>query len=180
MKVLTAAEMREVDRRTEELGIPGPILMENAGHRVVEFLIERFSPVAAHHVVILCGKGNNGGDGYVVARQLLTRRRPRRLDVVAAFPDDASQPRRMFEAAGGVVSTGLAPEMQLATLVIDALLGTGITGAVRGPALDLIRAINRGFPHAKVIAVDVPSGMPSDSGRSEGEVARADATVTFT
>ena len=71
MKILTAAEMREVDRRTIEAGIPGIVLMENAGHRVVEFLAERFAPLGEQRIVVLCGKGNNGGDGLVVARQLL-------------------------------------------------------------------------------------------------------------
>ena len=63
MKVLTAAQMREVDRRTSGMGIPGIVLMENAGHRVVEFLAERFAPLPAQRIVVLCGKGNNGGDG---------------------------------------------------------------------------------------------------------------------
>ena len=71
MKILTAAEMREVDRRTIEAGIPGIVLMENAGHRVVEFLAERFAPLGGQRIVVLCGKGNNGGDGLVIARQLL-------------------------------------------------------------------------------------------------------------
>jgi ADP-dependent NAD(P)H-hydrate dehydratase / NAD(P)H-hydrate epimerase len=180
MKVLSAAEMREVDKRTEEIGIPAPILMENAGHRVVEFLIERFSPLSRHHVVILCGKGNNGGDGYVVARQLFTRLRPRRLDVVALDPEDMSSSRRMLEACGCVVSPAITPEMGFATLVIDAILGTGVSGPARGKALELIRAINNAIPAASVVAVDVPSGMQSDTGTSEGEIARADATVTFT
>ena len=76
MKILTAAEMREVDRRTIEAGIPGIVLMENAGHRVVEFLAERFDPLADQRIVVLCGKGNNGGDGLVIARQLYTRFAP--------------------------------------------------------------------------------------------------------
>ena len=67
MKVLTAAQMREVDRRTRERGIPGIVLMENAGHRVVEFLETRLAPLGAQRVVVLCGKGNNGGDGFVAA-----------------------------------------------------------------------------------------------------------------
>ena len=66
MKILTAAEMREVDRRTIEAGIPGIVLMENAGHRVVEFLAERFAPLGEQRIVVLCGKGNNGGDGLVI------------------------------------------------------------------------------------------------------------------
>ena len=66
MKVLTAAQMREVDRKTIELGIPGLILMENAGNRVVEFLADEFAPLDSHRIVVLCGKGNNGGDGWIV------------------------------------------------------------------------------------------------------------------
>jgi len=89
MKVLTAAEMRAVDRRTIESGIPGIVLMENAGHRVVEFLEKRFAPLAGQRIAILCGKGNNGGDGMVIARQLATRFRPQSLDVVLyASPEE--------------------------------------------------------------------------------------------
>lgn len=163
MKVLTAAEMREVDRRTVELGIADEILMENAGCRVVEFLAETFAPLSQQRVVVLCGKGKNGGDGLVVARQLQTRFHPAALHIVRSEQDE-----------------DITPEMRDATIVIDALLGTGLQGPARGRSLELIREINHGFPHAKVIAVDIPSGMPSDSGRSEGEFARADYTVTFT
>lgn len=180
MKVLTAAEMQAVDRQTAELGIGDAILMENAGCRVVEYLVERFKSLSDHHVVILCGKGNNGGDGFVIARQLLTRFRLKRLDVVAAFPDDPSPARSMFEAAGGTVVPEITPEMHHGTLVIDAVLGSGIKGPARDKPLEWIRAINGGFPRAFVLAVDVPSGMLSDRGTSEGEVARAHATVTFT
>src|SRR3954452_20692753 len=81
MKVLTAAEMREVDRRTIELGIPGIVLMENAAHRLVEAMGERFGPLTAQRIVELCGKGNNGGDGFAIAWQLLTRFHPAALDV---------------------------------------------------------------------------------------------------
>jgi NAD(P)H-hydrate epimerase len=88
MKVLTAAEMREVDRRTIELGIPGIVLMENAAHRVVEFLAERFAR-SRERALVLCGKGNNGGDGLVIARQLYTRFAPASLHVVLlAEPED--------------------------------------------------------------------------------------------
>ena len=92
MRVLTAAEMREVDRRTISLGIPDVVLMENAGHRVVELLAARFAPLEKQRIVILCGKGNNGGDGIVVARQLFTRFAPASLDVVLADtpPDNAT------------------------------------------------------------------------------------------
>ena len=184
-KALTAAQMREVDRRTIEMGIPGAVLMENAGHRVVELLAEKFAPLAAHRIAVLCGKGNNGGDGMVVARQLFTRFHPRALHVVLfAAPEDlrgdAALNYRMLEVCGCPVLREIPPEAQLATIVVDALLGTGISGPAAGLMLDAIRAINHGFPLAKVVAVDFPSGMPSDSGLPVGEQARADYTVTFT
>lgn len=185
MKVLTAAQMREVDRRTIESGIPGIILMENAGSRVVDLLVEKFSPLSQQRIAILCGKGNNGGDGLVIARQLFTRFRPAALHVVLlAAPDslrgDAAQNLAMLAAAGCPVSHEIRPEARLATIVVDALLGTGLTGQATGPMLDAIREINTGFPLAKVVAVDIPSGMPSDSPSPLGEQARADYTVTFT
>ncbi len=180
--VLTAAEMREVDRETIELGIPGAILMENAGHRVVEYLQERYSPLSDQRIVVMCGKGNNGGDGYVIARQLHTRFEPGGLWVLSVFgTDQASEARRMLEATGCFVIEGALPaEARMATLVIDAVLGTGISGPARGPALEAIASINSDFPLADVIAVDLPSGMNSDRGETEGAIARAAATITFT
>ena len=185
MKVLTAEQMREVDRKTVDLGIPGIVLMENAGHRVVELLEEVFAPLAEHHVVILCGKGNNGGDGFVVARQLHTRLHPERLDVVFAgdpekLTGNAATNFRMLAAAGCPVASEIAPEMRTASIVLDAVLGTGLAGPARGPALELIREINHGFPSARVVAVDIPSGLASDTGNLLGETVEADYTVTFT
>ncbi len=185
MKVLTAAQMREVDRRTIELGIPGIVLMENAGDRVVEFLAETFAPLAEHRVAILCGKGNNGGDGMVIARQLWTRLRPRALHVVLAgdpaeLKGDALANYRMLLACGCPVAREITPAMRDATLVLDALLGTGLKGPVSGTMLDWVREVNSGFPQAKVVAVDIPSGLESDTADTPGETARADYTVTFT
>jgi len=185
MKVLTTAEMREVDRRTIEMGIPGIVLMENAAHRVVEFLTEHCAPMAEQRVVVLCGKGNNGGDGLAIARQLFTRVRPRSLHVVLlAAPEDlkgdAAANLKMLEVCGCPVLWEIPAEARTATLVIDALLGTGVTGAATGRMFDAIHEINDGFPLAKVMAVDIPSGMPADSGETPGEFARADYTVTFT
>ncbi len=185
MKVLTAGEMREVDRRTRELGVPGLILMENAGHRVVEFLLERFSPLDRQRIVVLCGKGNNGGDGLVVARQLFTRCRPRSLDVVLAgerdsLVGDARDNLRMLAACGCPAADRITAGMRRATIVVDALLGTGLEGPPRGRMLEMIREINQGFPEARVVAVDIPSGVSSDSAASAGETVRAGYTVTFT
>lgn len=185
MKVLTVAEMRDVDRRTEELGIPGIVLMENAGHRVIEFLTERCRPLESQRVVVLCGKGNNGGDGMVVARQLFTRVRPKSLHVVLmASPEDlkgdAAANYAMLQASGCPVLRTVPPDARFATLVIDALLGTGVSGPAGGLMLEGIREINRNFPLAKALAVDIPSGMPGDSPDPVGEFVRADWTVTFT
>ena len=185
MKVLTAAQMREVDRRTSELGIPGIVLMENAGERVVEFLARQYAPLEAQRAVVLCGKGNNGGDGLVVARQLHTRFRPQALSVVMAgdpkeMRGDAAENFRMLQAVGSPVSMEVTPEMKTATIVIDALLGTGIHGPAAGRTAELIRAINRDFPSAEIVSVDLPSGLDSDSALPPGEAVRARHTVTFT
>lgn len=185
MKVLTAAQMREVDRRTIEMGIPGVVLMENAGHRVVELLAEKLAPLGQQRIVVLCGKGNNGGDGMVVARQLFTRFHPRALHVILlAAPEelkgDAALNYRMLQVCGCPVEREIGADARLATVVVDALLGTGIKGPASGAMLEAIRKINGGFPLANVVAVDIPSGMPSDGGDPVGEQARADYTVTFT
>ncbi len=177
--------MREVDRKTIELGIPGLILMENAAHAAIEYLVSLFGPISRHRILVLCGKGNNGGDGLAMARQLLPRVRPGAMDVLLACPaeelqGDAAANYRMFRAAGGAVGFAIEPAMRTASLIVDALLGTGLSGPARGKALDWIREINGAFPAARVFAVDMPSGMPSDTGSPSGEVARADATITFT
>jgi NAD(P)H-hydrate epimerase len=185
MKVLTTTQMGAVDRATIEAGIPGIILMENAAHRCVEFLAARFGPLNEQRIVVVCGKGNNGGDGLAIARQLYTRFHARELRVVliaepSELRGDAALNYRMMHAAGLQEYRDFGPEMRTATLVIDAILGTGLNGAAKGDALDAIREINDSFPLAKVFSVDIPSGLAGDSGAVPGEFVRADATVTFT
>jgi len=184
MKVLTAAQMGAIDRATIESGIPGIILMENAASRVVEFIAERFSPVSEQRIVVVCGKGNNGGDGLAIARLLNVRFSPRVMYVVLTcdpedLRGDAAQNLAMLRASGVQEYRDFGPEMRAATLVVDAVLGTGLKGAVTGPALDAIVQINS-FKFADIIAVDLPSGLSGDSGQISGEYVRADATVTFT
>jgi NAD(P)H-hydrate epimerase len=147
-QVLTVAEMREADRRTIAQGTPQEVLMERAGTRVVEVLEREFAPLDWQRVVIFCGKGNNGGDGLVISRQLADR--VAALQVV--IPED---PTTTFDHE--------------ATIVVDALLGTGFRGEVQGRYAEFIRAMNQDFPKAKIVAVDVPSAMQ----------VRADITVTF-
>jgi hydroxyethylthiazole kinase-like uncharacterized protein yjeF len=152
MKVLTAAQMREADRLTIERGTPGEVLMENAGGRVAQLIEREFAPLIRQRVAVFCGKGNNGGDGRVVAR--LLRDRVAALQVISSEHPEALQ----FEP----------------TLIVDALLGTGLKGPASGTALDLIRVINAHRPPARVVAVDIPSGLGGG-----GEFVIADITVTF-
>ncbi|MCZ2157308.1 MAG: NAD(P)H-hydrate dehydratase [Bryobacterales bacterium] len=211
MKILTAAQIRRLDRQTIDSGFTGLLLMENAGHRVVESLGSlgrrasslplsrdtwktsrssgRVEPLGRslreERIVIFCGKGNNGGDGLVVARHLLTRYKPASLHVLLAaekdtLKGDAAENLRFFEAVGGCVSREITPEMHAATLLVDALLGTGLDGPAREPALSYIREWNRGFPLARRIAIDVPSGMSSDGIDHGGDYCRVDGCVTFT
>jgi NAD(P)H-hydrate epimerase len=186
VKVLTAAQMRDVDRRTVELGIPGIVLMENAGQRVVEFLEREYAPLAKQRIVVVCGQGNNGGDGLVVARQLHTRVKPQWLRVALVGNPEKMQGEalanyKMLTAVGCPMWFEITEEMRTATLVVDAVLGTGIEGPARGKAAETIGAINEHFPLADVVAVDVPSGAVSDSGDLHGEtIVRAKHTVTFT
>lgn len=183
MKVLTAAEMRGVDARTIELGIPGIVLMENAACRVVEFLAERFAPLEEQRIAVVCGKGNNGGDGMAIARQLHVRFPEAALRIELFFEPaelsgDAAANYKMMTAAGAFRQDDSALQP---TLVLDAVLGTGITGAAKGRALEGIRRVNAlGDQGATVVAVDIPSGLPSDSGAAAGESVVADYTVTFT
>lgn len=187
MKILTAAEMREVDRQTVESGIPGLILMENAAHRVVETLEREFSSsLRDQRIVVFCGKGNNGGDGLAVARLLHTRFRPASLDVVMAcspaeLSGDAALNFQMLRSCGfEAIHDHVPEETRNSTLVVDALLGTGISGNAKGRVAELIIELSFGFPGARICAVDMPSGMNSDSGESGKPVAKADFTVTFT
>ena len=192
-RVLTAAQMREADRVTiEGRGIPGLILMENAAARVVEALIEDFAPLADRRILILCGKGNNGGDGLAVARQLRVRRLAEPVAVLFApeneLSEDAAAQLRMLRAAGGEAHQAesfddwlaLRDETLPSTLIVDALLGTGLRGPARGLLGEVIADVNRHWGHAKIVAVDMPSGMPSDEADAEGSPLRADSTVTFT
>ena len=184
-KVLTPAQMGAVDRSTIEAGIRGIILMENAAHRCVEYLHEKFGPLASHRIVVVCGKGNNGGDGLAIARQLYIRYNPAELRVVliadpCELKGDAAENLNMLHAAGLQEYRDFGPEMRTATLVIDAVLGTGLSGPAKGEALNAIREINKAFPLATVFSVDIPSGLAGGTGAIPGEYVRAHATVTFT
>jgi NAD(P)H-hydrate epimerase len=187
--VLTSAEMREADRRAiEEAGVAGMVLMENAGAAVAAALRERFK--AAQRITVVCGKGNNGGDGFVAARHLLPRSPSvyllaRRQDVKG----DAAVHLREYERAGGAVlevpdeaTWEVASRRALdCEVLIDAILGTGLKEAPSGlPAraiAEIAEAVRRRA--LEVVAVDVPSGLSSDTGDVPWESVAAVLTVTF-
>ncbi len=188
MNVVTGTQMQDLDRRTiTEAKVPGLLLMERAGTGVVEFLRKRFGPLRGKTVTVLCGKGNNGGDGLVVAR--LLRRQQARVTVFLLAPvadlsrDAAVMYRRWLRAGGQSASRNFrsaeqaGPVLGSSDLIIDALLGTGLSTDVTGLYRDAIQLVNRaGRP---VVAVDIPSGIHADTGAALGEAIRAAATVTF-
>ncbi len=196
MKVLTAAQMREVDRlTTERFGIPSLQLMENAGTRVVELFEAQFGDLPKRRVVILCGKGNNGGDGLVVARLLKQKGGDPTVFLFAPTQavkgDAAVNLKRWHEISGALRVVTDAAEWQLgkgvlpaADIVVDALLGTGLGGPVEGLLRAVIEDVNslprRGPRRVRVVAVDIPSGLSSEATSAGGPVIAADFTVTFT
>ena len=189
MKPLTRAEVRDVDRRAiEEFGLPGIVLMENAGRNAATLLHERV-PLA--NVAIACGKGNNAGDGFVMARHLTNLGHHVRLLLAcdpAEYRGDAAINWGVVEKAG-IVATVLATtsreewERALAGAdwIVDALLGTGATGAPRGAIATAIEAVNAvaAREHAGVFGVDLPSGLDCDTGLAPGVCVRANVTGTF-
>jgi ADP-dependent NAD(P)H-hydrate dehydratase / NAD(P)H-hydrate epimerase len=191
MKILNASEMRRIDRlTTERYGVPSLTLMENAGQGVVEFLTRRYSPLEDHRIAIVCGHGNNGGDGLVVARLLRQRLLKPRVLLLAepsGLRGDAAVNLKRLQASGPpeIVASAeawrdLYPTLEGATLLVDALLGTGLTRPLEGFLCDVVRDLNRLQPSPAVVAVDLPSGLSADTGSVIGECIRADASVTFT
>ena len=186
MKVCTVKQMQEADRRAiHELGIPGCVLMYNAGKSVVDFILSNYRD--AKSAGILCGKGNNGGDGFVIAHLLslagvsvhvvcltqadtyvgdaltyLNLCLKRHLDFV--FPKSQEE---MVECTKNLSSC---------SILVDALLGTGTRGQVREPFASVINAIPKGIP---IVAVDLPSGMNGDTGEVCGCCVKANHTITF-
>jgi NAD(P)H-hydrate epimerase len=178
--VLSRARVRELDRRAiEEYGIPGVVLMENAGANASRWILERAASLgwSRPSVGIACGGGNNGGDGYVVARHLANAGWDVRIASTVPLDElrgDAAVMARIVSAMG-IPCDGLGEERML---LVDALLGTGFEGALK-PALAQAIAAWNAAPARLRIALDLPSGLDADSGRPSEPCARADATLTF-
>ena len=201
MKALTAAEMREVDRlTTERFGIPGAELMEAAGKSVTEVFLEKYEERNGRlpgRVSVLCGKGNNGGDGFVVARLLRGRAGQVKVLLFAEpgeLRGDAAKNYERWKSLGDEVALVRSEAewekawqgVAASEVIVDALLGTGIRGGASGLLAQVIENVNRFSQDAKaawpawIVAVDTPSGLPSDGEPAQGPVVRAHLTVTFT
>lgn len=187
---LTCRQIRELDiLAIEHVGIPGLVLMENAGRSVAEFVFELLPDPARASVVILCGPGNNGGDGFVVARHLWNAGVPVHVFLAQAaerIRGDAATNLRIIErlelpiadASQPADRAALQAALQSADVVVDGLLGTGSQGAPRGPMAELI-ALANAAPRAWRVAIDLPSGLDADRGTPAEPCFRADATLTF-
>jgi NAD(P)H-hydrate epimerase len=185
-RLVTAAEMQVLDRRTvADLGIPGLTLMENAGKGVVAAMEKHLGSLAGTRPLIVCGKGNNGGDGFVVARLLLEKKAGPDcilLGRAAGLKGDAlTNYQRLAESGITVVEASspadIEPLFRNRKVVVDAIFGTGLTRAPSGLTAEAIRLMNGSG--ARVVAVDLPSGLDSDTGISYDPCVRSDLTVTM-
>lgn len=186
MKLVTADQMRRIDAAAiEKHGIPSIVLMENAGRQVADAVGEMLRDDPRARVLIVCGKGNNGGDGLVAARHLLNRGADVQVALLAPGDElrgDAAVNYRIARNIGVPLVEHADEEAVRVTtsragMIVDAILGTGISGEVQGIARAAIEAVNRS--PARVVAVDIPSGINADTGAVCGVAVQADMTVTF-
>lgn len=193
MKILTAAQMREVDRlTTEKHGISQLQLMENAGAAFVSSIWKHVPALVPARIAVLCGKGNNGGDGLVIARKLKEAGFNVHVVLLASestVKGEAATNLKLWKDAGGSLAQAMSAEewnaardssVSSCSVVIDALLGTGTTGPVEGLLARVIADVNRLRDTALVFSVDVPSGVPSDGPIGNWPAVRAHFTTTFT
>jgi ADP-dependent NAD(P)H-hydrate dehydratase / NAD(P)H-hydrate epimerase len=185
-RLVTAAQMQELDHRaTAERGIPGLTLMENAGRGVVESMEKHLGSLAETQPLIICGKGNNGGDGFVVSRLLLEKEaKPDCIllgkaadltgDALANYQRLADSGFKVREVSSGAY---IDPLFQNRKVIVDAIFGTGLTRAPSGLTAEAIELTNRSG--AYVVAVDLPSGLNSDTGATYDPCVRANLTVTM-
>lgn len=184
MIALSRDQVRNLDRiAVERFGIPSIVLMENAGRGAAERLLARWP---RPRCLIVAGRGNNGGDGFVIARHLALAGLQPRVAVLGELgdfrgPGDAGVNFEVIERMGlpiaAALPADLPPLLADHDLVVDAILGTGVQGEVRGASRAAIEALNAAA--RDVLAVDLPSGLDCDTGRPLGEAVRARLTVTF-
>jgi ADP-dependent NAD(P)H-hydrate dehydratase / NAD(P)H-hydrate epimerase len=189
MRVLNGTQMREADRRTiEEIGIPSRVLMENAGRETAAAIVERYPDVARRRVSVLCGRGNNGGDGFVVARVLAARGVDVAVFLVGSLEDLTGDARANLDVLHrvGIGVTEIPadwawethlPRIAGSGLIVDAMLGTGTTGPLHGLLEVVVSGVNASA--APVVAVDLPTGLSADTAEVPGACVRAALTVTL-
>jgi ADP-dependent NAD(P)H-hydrate dehydratase / NAD(P)H-hydrate epimerase len=188
MKVVSALQMQNLDRRAiQEFGIPGIVLMENAGRATIEVIDKYFPAMNVRKIIIIAGSGNNGGDGFVVGRHLMNRGvevEAFLLGHKAKVGGDAKVNLELYQKLRPVQELH-SPEdlMKIQTridhvdLIIDAILGTGVNSEIRGLYRDIIDYINS-LP-TPVVSIDIPSGIDASTGKILGTAIYADLTVTF-
>ncbi|MFD0987560.1 NAD(P)H-hydrate dehydratase [Methyloligella solikamskensis] len=175
LELLTAKEMSEADRLTAERGVPGYDLMQNAGDAVADEVFRRFPQ--AESVSVLCGPGNNGGDGFVAAHALQQKGYRVRLGLLGSLeklPADAAAHAKRWQGKVEPLSEALLDD---ADVVIDAIFGAGLARPIEGDIATLVEALNDSDIPA--IAVDVPTGIDGTTGAVRGVAVEAEATVTF-
>lgn len=172
--LLTVAEMGRADKAAVARGVPSLLLMESAGTAVANAIRRRFT---RRPVLVACGPGNNGGDGFVIARLLARKGWPVTVALLGDPAKLTGDARVNFERWRGPVKTLCASLLETGPLVVDALFGAGLTRDLEGVALDVVEAINaRGLD---CVAVDLPSGVAGDTGAIKGAAPRCTLTVTF-
>jgi len=189
MRVLNTAQMREADRRTiEDIGLPALVLMENAGRQAVAAMEAAFDTLPSSRVAVLCGRGNNGGDGFVIARTLAGRGIETIVFLLGSVADVKGDARVNLEVLGRlgltVIEVTNAQEWELhfsevaeCDLVVDAILGTGFRGRLTGLLETVVADINE-LP-APIVAIDLPTGLSADTAEVAGEAVEASMTVTL-
>jgi len=190
LKVITPEEMRRIEDRGEALGISKLLMMENAGAAVARYIVEKFSPLSDKHIVVVCGTGNNGGDGLVCARHLAGL--PASLNVfllgnIEQVKTAEAKPNleiilhmhslQFYDGTSTNFSQQLEKSIKKASVVIDAIFGTGVKGSIKEPHASAIRMINESKAYR--VAVDIPSGLDPATGIAHDLCIEAHATITF-
>lgn len=190
MDVITSDQMRRIEEKAEVLGISRLLMMENAGSAVAHFIVEKFSPLSNKRVVIICGTGNNGGDGLACLRHLAGL--PLQMD---AFLLGTREQVKTIEARTNLeiilhlksikfydvnaedFSGRISDSIDKGDIIVDAIFGTGVKGDIREPHASVIEMINAS--KAFKVAVDIPSGLDPNTGEVHAQAVRANATITF-
>ncbi len=189
MKVVSVTQMKTYERLAiEKYGIPGIILMENAGLRSADFISAKYSNKKGFKVLVVCGRGNNAGDGFVVARHLLNRGYSVQICILANEKDISKDAltnllilkklkAKLYFKGASVPDKLFLKQMNSCNLIIDAIFGIGLCRKVEDPVKSYILAINNSYK--PVVALDVPSGLNADTGRVLGVSVKAKYTLTM-